>query len=260
MALASHSFLRRHARDAALVALPATLAIVAMVQLGLIIDRLTAAGFETVLCTTGALHTSAKPPQIQLTRDYAALRILLKDPADHFEQARRLYAGVIRAPEASRPAPYLINRPQRAKLLEPDYRRSLTNLQTEARRIDRERGMQLASRIEAGLVHGDRIAIEQGFREVFAVLLDEILSAIQQRLTDTSAAARSFQYAQRFYGEAIEAFLALQSPPASASAGAALSGMRRILDGQAAGSPKARELFDTERRRFVRTVNDALGL
>jgi hypothetical protein len=59
---------------------------------------------------------------------------------------------------------------------------------------------------------------------MFTVLLDEMLGAMQERLTNTAAAARSFQYAQRFYGEAIEAFLALQSPPASASAPPALSG------------------------------------
>src|SRR5262249_51543919 len=92
---------------AALIALPILLAIALAVQLGALADRLAAAATGVALCTTGALHTSEEPPDLPLTRDYALLRIMLKDPTGQFDHMRRLYEGALRAPQAEPIATFL---------------------------------------------------------------------------------------------------------------------------------------------------------
>jgi hypothetical protein len=240
----------------ALMALPLLLAIVLAVQLNMLADRLAAAATGVALCTTGALHTSEEPPDLPLTRDYALLRVLLKDPAGQFDHMRQLYDGALRAPKIEPAAAFLGKRSERLTLAHDLH--APRSLRVEAERIDRDRGTRIAEIIERGLVVGDRAAVEAGFRQMFAALLDETLAGIQERL-DKSGAARSFQYVRRFYSTGIEAYLALTSPAGSLSASAALDSMRRALE-TSTTSPDSSNRFDRERRRFMQAVKEAVEL
>jgi hypothetical protein len=243
-------------RAAALVVLPALLATALVVQLNVLAGRLAATAIPGPLCTTGALHTSEEPPELPLTRDYAVLRVMLKDPADQFHSMRQLYDGALRAPNAERSAAFLGKRSQRLTLA-PHWRQ-FRSLRSEVERIDRDRGTRIAATIDRGFRERDRAVIEAGFRRMFAALLDEALAGIRDRL-DHPGATRSFQYVRRFYSSGLEAQLALKSPASSLDATGALDGMRRALQ-TAMNSPDAVKDFDRERRKFLETLGDAVDL
>src|SRR5262245_27529032 len=63
------------------------------VEVAAIASRLDASALDPTFCSPSSLHTTAEPSETQLTRDYGAIRILLKDPGDHFSQIRRVYGG-----------------------------------------------------------------------------------------------------------------------------------------------------------------------
>jgi hypothetical protein len=189
---------------AALIALPILLAILLAVQLNVLADRLAAAATGVALCTTGALHTSEEPPDLPLTRDYALLRVLLKDPAGQFEHMRWLYNGALRAPKTEPVSGFLGKRTEPLTLAHDLH--APQSLRAVAERIDHHRGTRIATTIEQGLVERNRAAIEAGFRQMFAVLVDETLAGIQARLGQ-SGVARSFQYVRRFYSSGLEAHL-----------------------------------------------------
>jgi hypothetical protein len=240
---------------AALIALPILLAILLAVQLNVLADRLAAAATGVALCTTGALHTSEEPPDLPLTRDYALLRVLLKDPAGQFEHMRWLYNGALRAPKTEPVSGFLGKRTEPLTLAHDLH--APQSLRAVAERIDHHRGTRIATTIEQGLVERNRAAIEAGFRQMFAVLVDETLAGIQARLGQ-SGVARSFQYVRRFYSSGLEAHLALTSPAASLAASAALDGMSRSLE-----TPKAAnavERFAHERRRLIQAVREVIEL
>lgn len=240
----------------ALVALPVLLAIALAVQLNVLSDRLAAAATGVALCATGALHTSEEPPDLPLTRDYALLRILLKDPAGQFDHMRQIYDGVLRAPKTE-PVTTFLGKRTEPLTLAYDLR-TPSSLRVEAERIDRDRGTPIATTVKRGLANRDRALIEAGFRQMFATLLDETLAGIQERL-DQPGAARSFQYVRRFYSTGIEGHVALTSPAGSVAASAALDSMRRTLEAPKV-APDAIDRFDRERRQFMRTVREAAEL
>ena len=177
-----------------------------------IADHLDASALDPAFCSPTSLHTTTEPPETQLTRDYGAIRILLKDPADHFSQIRRVYAGDLHVSVAARAQTVILKRADRAKLFKAEYQRiSWTgSLRQEAQRIDRERGTTLALTIDQGLQAYDRTKIEAAFREMFSILLDDLLISIQQRLDQSITVGRALQHARRFYGEGLDAHLSHQ--------------------------------------------------
>ena len=239
---------------AALIALPILLAIALGVQFNVLTDRFAAAATGVALCTTGALHTSEEPPDLPLTRDYALLRVLLKDPTGQFDHMRQIYSGALRAPETEPVTVFLGKRTERLTLAHDSP--APRSLRAEAERIDRDRGTRIAATIEQGLAEQNRATVEAGFRQMFAVLLDETLSGIQERL-DQPGAARSFQYIRRFYSSGLEAYLALTSPAGSSVASAALDRMRRTLEVPNVALD-AIDRFDRERRRFMQAVREVV--
>jgi hypothetical protein len=62
----------------------------AAVEVAAIANRLNASALDPAFCSPSSLHTTAEPPATQLTRDYGAIRILLKDPGDYFSQIRQV--------------------------------------------------------------------------------------------------------------------------------------------------------------------------
>jgi hypothetical protein len=108
---------------------------------------------DPVFCSPSALHTTVEPPETQLTRDSAAIRILLKDANDHFTQIRRIYAGEIHVAASRNTRSALLQRGSRGGLFKPDYQRNpwSGSLRQEARRLDVERGTELANSVDKGI-------------------------------------------------------------------------------------------------------------
>src|SRR3954447_6015355 len=62
-------------------------------QLTLTASRVNAGILDPAFCSPGSLHTTVELPETQLTRDFMAIRILLKDPAGSLDTIRKLYEG-----------------------------------------------------------------------------------------------------------------------------------------------------------------------
>jgi hypothetical protein len=226
-----------------------------------IADHLEVSALDPAFCSPSSLHTTTEPPETQLTRDYGAIRILLKDPVDHFSQIRRVYAGDLHVSVAPRAQPAILKRADRAKLFKAEYQRiSWTgSLRQEAQRIDRERGTTLALTIDQGLQAYDRIKLEAAFREMFAILLDDLLISIQQRLDQSVTVGRALQHARRFYGESLDAHLSINAPEQAARASFALDAMARAIEELKAGKSSARVWFTRERGNFMRAISEGLS-
>jgi len=230
------------------------------IEVAAIANRLDGSAVDPVFCSPSSLHTTPEPPETQLTRDYGAIRILLKDPEDHFSQIRRVYAGELHVSPPARTQRSVLKRADRTKLLKAAYQRSpwSGSLRQEAERIDRERGMTLAVTIDQGLQMHDRARVEMAFRELFAILLDDLLVSIQQRLDQSVTVGRALQHARRFYGEGLDAHLSINAPKQAARANFALDAMARAIEDLKAAKPSARDWFARERGNFMRAVNQGL--
>jgi hypothetical protein len=239
---------------AGVVALVAAMAFAA--QLALIAGRLNAATLDPAFCSPGSLHTTVELPETQLTRDFIAIRILLKDPADNFDTIRMLYEGQLQAPDLRRAAAWLAKRSGRGRL--QTLATPASTLQSEAARIDTEQHSALQARIADGLARRDGAAVEAAFRDVFAVLLDELLLSIGRQFGDPVTVSRSFPHARRYFVEALEAHLALTNPGAAAMAGNSLAAMSRAVDEALREREAARIWFDRERQSFMRTIMQAI--
>lgn len=226
-----------------------------------IASRFDASALDPAICSPSSLHTTTEPPETQLTRDYAAIRILLKDPADHFSQIRRVYTGELHVFAGARTQPAILKRADRAKLLKAEYQRNpwAGSLREEAQRIDRERGAVLTLAIDQGLQAHDRVKVEAAFHEVFAILLDDLLISIQQRLDQSVTVGRAIQHARRFYSEGLDAHLSINAPEQAARASFALDAMARAIEDLKAGKSSARDWFARERDNFMRTINEGLS-
>jgi hypothetical protein len=232
----------------------------AAIEVAAIASRLDASALDPTFCSPTSLHTTVEPPETQLTRDYAAIRILLKDPANYFNQIRRVYAGELHVSPAARNQPPVLKRADRAKLLKAEYQRNAWSgsLRQEAQRIDGERGTTLALTIDQGLQAHDRARVEVAFRELFAMLLDDLLLSMQQRLDQSVTVGRALQHARRFYGEGLDAHLTIHAPDQAARANFALDAMARAIEDLKAAKPSARDWFARERGNFMRAVNEGL--
>ena len=115
----------------------------------------------------------------------------------------------------------------------------------------------MAARIADGLSQQDGAAVETAFRDMFAVLLDELLISIGRQFDDPVTAARSFPHARRYYAEALDAHLTLRHPAEAALAGNSLAAMSHAVDAAAKESESARVWFDRERRVFMRAIKAA---
>jgi len=221
-------------------------------------NRIEASTLDPAFCGPGVLHTTVEPPDSQLTRDYVAIRIMLKDPHARFEQIKRVYAGDLHASPASRAATPLLQSSGRVQLLKADHRWS-GSLRGEVQRLDRERGTQLAQKIDAGIQSSDAAMIEAAFREAFTTLLDDLLTSIEQRLDRSAGVGRSLQHARRYYSESLDAYLSIHAAPQAARASLALDAMARAADGIKEGKPSARDWFSRERANFLRAIREGMN-
>jgi hypothetical protein len=206
-------------------------------------------------------HRSWAPPETQLTRDTRTLQLLLDDAAERFELARQVYEGRTRVRLKSGGFRRWLVRPNEPGLVfKANYQleRWSGSLRAEAERIDRARGTRLQPRLDVALAARDREAARAALRELYVVLLDELLASLWERLDDAATAERLYQLVRGYWSVNLEAHLNIHHPAAAAVAGAALESMSRAIGDSETGAPAAPEAFDLQRRRFLRVLREAV--
>lgn len=226
-------------------------------QLTLVAGRLNAGTLDPAFCSPRALHTTIELPETQLARDFVAIRILLKDPSDNFDTIRKLYEGELQAPDLRRTTAWLSKRTGRGQLQVSTA--PVSTLKSEAARIDANQRSALEKRIADGLSRRDSGWVESALRDMFAVLIDELLTSVGRQFGDPTMASRTFPHARRYYAEALDAHLTLNHPAAAARANTSLAAMARAVEVAATDSEAARVWFDRERLVFVGAVKAAIG-
>ena len=218
------------------------------------------AALDPVFCSPSALHTTVEPPETQLTRDNAAIRILLKDTGDHFAQIRRIYAGEIHIAAPASGASALSQRGSRGGLFKPDYQRNpwSGSLRQEAQRLDLARGTDLAVSVDKGIQAGDRGRIEAALRATFAGLLDDLLLSIEGKLDTSVNVERALQHARRYYSEGLDAYLSINAAAQASRASYALDAMTKAAEDVRAAKSGARDWFSHERTNFVNAIDEGL--
>jgi len=236
------------------------LAALAIVSTVAVANRLEVTALDPAFCGASLFHTTVEPPETQLTRDYAAIRVLLKDPSGSLDHIRNIYTGTFHVPAAIHAPSPLTKKSNRAQLFKADYQRNAWagSLQIEAQRIDRERGTTFATEVDHGLQTGDRASVEAAFRGIFAVLLDDLLKSIEQKLDQTAAAGRTLQHARRYYSESLDAYLSINSAALATRANFALDAMTRAIDESIAEKSLSRDWFARERVNFMRAITEGL--
>jgi hypothetical protein len=205
-------------------------------------------------------HKMYEPPETQMTRDTRLLQLLLDDPAERFELARRVWEGTERVrlkPGGFRR--WLVRPNEPGMVFKADYQlqRWSGSLKEEAARIDREHGTGFERRIDAALAARDRDGVKAGLRGMYAVLLAELLESLWQRLDDGETAQRLYGYVLRYYTVNLEGHLNVRAPAAATTARAALDVMGRTLADPETGTPASPQQFDQQRRRLLRVVREA---
>ena len=206
-------------------------------------------------------HKLWEPPETQLTRDTRVLQLLLDDPAERFELARQVYEGHTRVrlkPGGFRR--WLVRPNEPGMVFKADYqlRRWSGSLQSEAERIDRERGTRLDVRLDAALAARDREGVRAALREMYAVLLEELLEGLWQHLDQPDTAPRLYGLVSRYWSVNLEAHFNIRHPVAAAVARTALDAMSRAISDSETGAPAAPEVFDKQRHRFLRILHEAV--
>lgn len=206
-------------------------------------------------------HKVYEPPETQLSRDARVLQLLLDDPAERFELARKVYEGEERVRLKPGGFRKWLTRPiEPGMVFKADYQlqRWSGSLRAQAERIDRERGTALAERIEAGLARRDRDGVKGALREMFVVLLEDLLESLWQHLDQPEATTKLYPYVLRYYSVNLEGHLNIRYPVAASTARAALDAIGRTLGDLESGAPSAPEAFDKQRRRFLRVLREAV--
>lgn len=219
----------------------------------------------TALAPSGArghlFHKVYEPPENQMTRDTRLLQLILDDPSERFDLARQVWDGTTRVrlkPGGFRR--WLVRPNEPGMVYKADYQlhRWSGSLKAEARRIDEQYGTNLMIRIETGLTEHSRDAVTTALREMYVVLLRELLEALWQHLDEPAVAAWLYPFVLRYYTVNLEAFLNTSRPVAATTARAALDAMGRAIGDAETGAPPAPNVFDQQRRRLLRVITEAV--
>jgi hypothetical protein len=208
-------------------------------------------------------HKGWEPPETQLTRDTRTLQILVDDPEDRFALAHAVWDGSTRVrykPGGFRR--WLVRPNEPGLVFKADYQlqRWSGSLHAEALRIDGARGTGLAGRMEAALAGRERDRAKAVLREMYAVLLEELLEALWQRLDDPVAAEPLYGYVLGYYAVNLEGYLNIRYPVAATTARSALDAISRTLADGETGAPAAPEAFARQRARFLRILGETVPL
>jgi hypothetical protein len=132
------------------------------------------------------------------------------------------------------------------------------SLRGEALRIDEARSTTLAPRMDAALTARDRDGAEAVLREMYVVLLDELLESLWQRLDNLDAAEPLYGYVLGYYAVNLEAHLNIRHPVAATTARSALDAISRSLADGETGAPASPEAFARQRARFLRVLAETV--
>jgi hypothetical protein len=116
----------------------------------------------------------------------------------------------------------------------------------------------LRSRLDAAFSARDREGVRAALREMYVVLLDELLASLWERLDEPETSARLYQLVLGYWSVNLEAYVNIRHPTAAPVAGASLAAMERALGDPESGAPAAPEVFDKQRRRFLRVLREAV--
>jgi hypothetical protein len=202
-------------------------------------------------------HKLFEPPQTQLTRDTRLLQLLLDDPSERFELARQVWEGTTRVRlKRGGFRRWLVRPNEPGMVFKADYQlhRWSGSLAEEAARIDRQHGTTLKPRIETALAARDRDGVKRALREMYVVLMGELLESLWQRLDDAETATRLYAYVLGYYAVNLEGYLNIHQPVAATTARTALEAIGRAIGDPETGAPAAPEAFDQQRRRFMRVL------
>lgn len=219
----------------------------------------------TALLPAGAgahlFHKGYEPPETQMTRDTRLLQLLLDDPSERFDLARRVWEGTERVrlkPGGFRR--WLVRPNEPGMVFKADYQlqRWSGNLKEEAARIDREHGTALEARIEAAMAARDRDGVKAGLRAMYAIMLGELLESLWQRLDQPETAERLYAFVLRYYAVNLEGHLNVRYPAAATTTRAALDVIGRTLADAESGAPPSPEAFEQQRRRLMRVIGETI--
>jgi hypothetical protein len=207
-------------------------------------------------------HKMYEPPENQMTRDTRLLQLVLDDPAERFDLARQVWEGTTRVrvkPGGFRR--WLVRPAEPGMVFKGDYQllRWSGSLKAEAARIDQRHGTALVERIETGLAQRNRDSVKGALREMYLVLLGELLDAVWTRLDDTETATRLFPFVLRYYAVNLQGHLNMRHPAAAATAEATLGALARALGDFETQAPPAPEVFERQRARFLRVLGETVG-
>jgi hypothetical protein len=206
-------------------------------------------------------HKGWEPPANQLTRDTRTVQILLDDPGDGFALARAVWEGSVRVRYKPGGFRRLLVRPNEPGLVfKADYQleRWSGSLRGEAERIDEARSTALERRFGVALDGRDRDGARAVLREMYVVLLEELLESLRQRLDDPVAAEPLYGFVLGYYAVNLEGYLNIRHPVAATTARAALDAIGRTLADGETGAPAAPEVFARQRARFLRILGETV--
>ena len=206
-------------------------------------------------------HKMYEPPETQMTRDTRLIQLLLDDPTERFELARRVWEGTERVrlkPGGFRR--WLVRPNEPGMVFKADYQleRWSSSLKEEAARLDARHGTTIHADIEAALTARNRDGVKAGLRSMYVVLLGELLGSLWERLDETETAERLYGFVLRYYTVSLEGYLNVRHPSAATTARAALDAMNRTLPDAETGAPASPQQFDQQRRRLMRVINEAV--
>jgi hypothetical protein len=207
-------------------------------------------------------HKTYEPPENQMTRDTRLLQLVLDDPAERFDLARQVWDGTTRVrvkPGGFRK--WLVRPGEPGMVFKADYQlhRWSGSLKAEAARIDKRYGTTFGERVETGLAQRNRDQVKSALREMYVVLLRELLDAVSAHLEDVETTERLYPFLLRYYAVNLQGHLNMRNPAAAGAAEATLAAIARALGDSETGAPPSPETFDRQRARLLRVLGEAVG-
>ena len=207
-------------------------------------------------------HKMYEPPENQMTRDTRLLQLVLDDPAERFDLARQVWDGTTRVrvkPGGFRK--WLVRPVEPGMVFKADYQlhRWSGSLKSEAVRIDKRHGTTFGDRVETGFAQRNRDQVKTALREMYVVLLRELLDAVAAHLEDVETTERLYPFLLRYYAVNLQGHLNMRNPAAAGAAEATLAAIARALGDSETGAPPAPETFDRQRARLLRVLGEAVG-
>lgn len=206
-------------------------------------------------------HKVFELPDTQLTKDYVVLLRLIDFPYERFDLAEQVYHGEQRVRLKPGGFRSWLKRPlEPGMVFKADYqvKRWTGSLESEAQRLDETYGTALQQRIEAGLRARNAEAVRGAFREMFFYLMRELFEALWAHIGEPEAPPRLYNVLSRYFSVSLEAFLNLNYRASYAVIRAVLDAVERTLGDPDRGVPPTPEVFQQQRVRFLRLLEQVL--